>query len=73
MESPLSIFRMDWDDEPASFVAAGLRPAVEPGILPGGMVGCLRFSVRRDAALDGRRDACRYGPGSSVNEESRGW
>jgi hypothetical protein len=50
-------------------VAAGLRPAVEPGVRPGG-TGERRyklgestldkFSGRRDATLYGRRDARRY-------------
>ena len=51
-------------------VAAGLPPAVERGILPRGMASALEewnddsvlghCSGRRDAALNGPRDACRY-------------
>ncbi len=48
-----------------TFVAAGVPPAVEPGILPGGGSAWAGEEVsgpgRRDAALYGRRDACRYG------------
>jgi len=49
-------------------VAAGFQPAVEPGILPGGLScrvhsqfrvqSCL--SGRQDAALYGSQDGCRY-------------
>ena len=56
-----------WTFEQAP-VAAGVSPAVEPGVPPGGpgseRTACLEFSNppsgRRDAALYGRRDACRY-------------
>jgi hypothetical protein len=44
-------------------VAAGILPAVKPGILPGGMMarGIIEHrSGRQDAALYGRQDACRY-------------
>src|SRR5213592_3776031 len=49
-------------------VAAGVPPAVEPGILPGGLSCGLRryFRVnspdfgRQDAALYGSQDGCRY-------------
>ena len=49
-------------------VAAGVPPAVEPGILPGGLSCglCRRFRVqsphfgRQDAALHGSQDGCRY-------------
>src|SRR6184192_305579 len=49
-------------------VAAGVPPAVEPGILPGGLSCGLRghfrvqscHSGRRDAALYGSKDGCRY-------------
>jgi len=45
-----------------SAVAAGLRPAVEPGILPGGLtsVNAERKVGRQDAALYGRPEARRY-------------
>ena len=51
-----------WTLSPAGAVA-GVPPAVEPGILPGGMgsppaVECA--SGRQDAAIYGRRDARRY-------------
>jgi hypothetical protein len=59
-----------------SVVAARLRPAIEPGILPGG-TGEPRhkvpesisdeFSGWRDAALYGRRDARRYVVQSNLN------
>ena len=51
-------------------VAAGILPAVEPGILPGGMAVpqapkvVRRRSGRQDAALYGRQDARRYMGGS---------
>src|SRR5205814_2894284 len=56
-------------------VAAGVPPAGEPGILPGGTISRpppdarrfpeplerqTRFSVRQDAALYGSQDGCRY-------------
>src|SRR5438034_2887844 len=49
-------------------VAAGVPPAVEPGILPGGFSCGLRrqfrvqssHSGRQDAALYGSQDGCRY-------------
>jgi hypothetical protein len=49
-------------------VAAGFQPAVEPGILPGGLYRGLRsqfrvqsyHSGRQDAALYGSQDGCRY-------------
>jgi hypothetical protein len=45
-------------------VAAGILPAGEPGILPGGLVvhtGIFERRIRRqDAALHGRHDARRY-------------
>ena len=50
-----------------SYVAEGVSPAVEPGILPNGMgrefftrKNIARGAGRQDAALYGRRDACRY-------------
>ena len=52
-----------------AFVAVGVPPAVEPGILPGG-VGVWTGvaspnshpgSRRQDAALYGSQDSCRYG------------
>ena len=52
---------------PTSGVAAGILPAVEPGILPGGIavrlvvvLTCECRSGRQDAALYGRQDACRW-------------
>jgi hypothetical protein len=53
-----------WTLPPVWAVAAGLLPAVEPGILPGGMTvphGTRRLSGRQDAALYGSQDARRYG------------
>ena len=62
-----------WDHEPGGAVAAGRRPAVEPGILPGGIGGLSGaegsqidlFFVRRDAARQARRLALQArAPGS---------
>ena len=56
-------------------VAAGVPPAVEPGILPGGFSCGLRrqllvqscHSGRQDAALYGSQDGCRYSRKPTLN------
>ena len=56
-------------------VAAGVPPAVEPGILPGGFLCGLRrdfhvqstYSGRQDAALYGSQDGCRYSRKPTLN------
>src|SRR5437773_711375 len=56
-------------------VAAGVPPAVEPGILPGGFSCGLRrqflvqscHSGRQDAALYGSQDGCRYSRKLTLN------
>jgi len=56
-------------------VAAGFQPAVEPGILPGGLSRGPRsqfrvqtcHSGRQDAALYGSKDGCRYRRKATLN------
>jgi len=56
-------------------VATGFQPAVEPGILPGGLSRRLRsqfrlqssHSGRQDAALYGSQDGCRYSRTATLN------
>jgi len=66
------IFRPGIEESGGISVAAGILPAVEPGVPPGGKklrktgkwprwpTPPGRWSGRRDAALHGRRDARRY-------------
>ena len=59
-------------------VAAGVPPAVEPGILPRGSPWGFRrefrvqrcHSGRQDAALYGSQDGCRYNPKPALNTYS---
>src|SRR6266516_6420718 len=81
-------FQSDWirqlteNDSPSPIrweylvtVAAGVPPAVEPGILPGGFSCGLRrqflvqssHSGRQDAALYGSQDGCRYSRKATLN------
>ena len=61
-------------------VAAGILPAVEPGILPGGLGEEWRNarpisqagSGRQDAALYGSQDGCRYMWNRTVNTYGKG-
>src|SRR6266545_2384660 len=63
-----------------SIVAAGVPPAVEPGILPGGLGACIRptrpasqrQSGRQDAALYGSQDGRRYNHIQAVKTDNKG-
>jgi hypothetical protein len=82
MKRFLSLLRLHWDPKPrdrsadlrsgamgARDVAAGILPAIEPGILPGGNGRVVREvtviprlgSGRQDAAFYGSQDGRRYG------------